>query len=607
MPTSYRTPNSTRLLAIILASYLMIVLDVSIVITALPKIHHALGFSATGLSWVQNAYTLAFGGLLLLGARAGDILGRRRMFVIGIALFTGASLAAGLAPSAAWLLTARAVQGVGAAIAAPSTLALLMTSFPEGPERTRAVAYYGAVAGGGGSVGLVLGGVLTDWLSWRWGLFINVPIGIALILAARRYLPETERRSGRFDLRGAAASTLGMTAIVYGIVRAATAGWTDRLTLASLAAGAVLLALFVVNERRAEQPITPLRLFASRERAGAYIARVLFVGAMFGMFFFLTQFLQGVSGYSPLEAGLAFLPLTVVMFAMVLVVPRLVARFGNARLLAAGVTIALVGMTWLSQLTADTPYLTGIAIPMVILGVGAGAAFTPLTASGVAGVAPEDAGAASGLVNVAHQLGGSLGLGVLVTVFASVRPRELAASDLLAHRISTSLTAGAVMLALALLVVLVAIRRPAEACRGRSRRGCQHPIGRPGRAVSRARGGARRGDRADLGRGNRRVDQRVGEHLRVAGRARRALDERLGLRAREDEHQLPRQPLGIRRACVAGAAEQPAADALPCAGERPCAQGGRRPPARRPRSRMDSRGTPVAATMTSSCAKNASS
>jgi EmrB/QacA subfamily drug resistance transporter len=459
MPLSHR-PNSTPLLAIILASYLMIVLDVSIVITALPKIHHALGFSATGLSWVQNAYTLSFGGLLLLGARAGDILGRRRMFVVGIALFTGASFAAGLAQSAAWLLAARSLQGVGAAIAAPSTLALLTTSFAEGPERTRAVAYYGAVAGGGGSVGLVLGGVLTDWLSWRWGLFINVPIGIALILAAPRYLPETERRSGRFDLAGAAASTLGISSIVYGIVRSATAGWTDRLTVAALAGGAVLLALFVVNERRAEQPITPLRLLASRERSGAYAARILFVGAMFGMFFFLTQFLQGVSGYNPLEAGVAFLPLSGVMFAMVLVVPRLVQLLGNARLLAGGVTTALVGMAWLSRISVHTPYLTGIAIPMVILGIGAGAAFTPLTSSGVAGVAPEDAGAAAGLVNVAHQLGGSLGLGVLVTVFASATPHALDARDVLAHRIATSLTVGAAMLALALAVTVAFARRP---------------------------------------------------------------------------------------------------------------------------------------------------
>jgi EmrB/QacA subfamily drug resistance transporter len=455
MPSSQRT-----LLTVILASYLMIVLDVSIVITALPRIHHALGFSATGLSWVQNAYTLTFGGFLLLGARAGDLLGRRRMFMVGIGTFTAASLAAGLAQSAEWLLAARAAQGVGAAIAAPSTLALLTTAFREGPERTRAVAYYGAVAGGGGSVGLVLGGILTDWLSWRWGLFINVPIGLALVLAAPRYLPETPRRTGRFDLVGAAASTAGMTAIVYGIVRSASSGWTDTTTLASFAAGLVLLALFVLNERRAEQPVTPLRLFASRERVGAYGARVLFVGAMFGMFFFLTQYLQGVKGFTPLQAGAAFLPLTIVMFSMVFVVPRLIARLGNARLLAAGVVVAFVGMAWLSRLSADTPYLSGIAIPMVILGIGAGAAFTPLTASGVAGVEPEDAGAASGLVNVAHQLGGSLGLGVLVTVFASATPDALGPRAALADRIATSLTVGAAMLALALAVVVVLIRRP---------------------------------------------------------------------------------------------------------------------------------------------------
>ena len=457
-------PSSQRpLLAIVLASYLMIVLDVSIVITALPQIHEALGFSDTGLSWVQNAYTLAFGGLLLLGARAGDVLGRRRMFVIGIATFTAASFAAGLAQSAAWLLAARGAQGVGAAIAAPSTLALLTTAFPEGPQRTRAVAYYGAVAGGGGSVGLVLGGILTSWISWRWGLFINVPVGIALVLAAPRFLPETPRRRGRFDLTGAATSTLGMTAIVYGIVRAAETAWTDSLTLTTLAFGGVLLALFVLNERRVAQPITPLRLFASRERVGAYVSRVLFVGAMFGMFFFLTQYLQGVDGYSPLRAGLAFLPLTTVMFAMVFVVPALAARLGNARLLAFGVTTAFLGMAWLSRLSADTPYLTGIALPMVVLGLGAGAAFTPLTSSGVAGVEPEDAGAASGLVNVAHQLGGSLGLGVLVTVFASASPDGADPHEVLAGRISSSLTVGATMLALALAVVVALVRRPRPA------------------------------------------------------------------------------------------------------------------------------------------------
>jgi MFS family permease len=223
-------------LAIILTSYTMIVLDISIVITALPKIHHALGFSSTGLSWVQNAYLLAFGGLLLLGARAGDLLGRRRMFIVGLGLFTIASIAVGTAQSDAWLIAARAVQGVGAAVLAPSTLALLQTSFPEGSERTRAIAYYAAVAGVAATVGLVVGGIFAGWLSWRVGFFINAPIGLAMMLAAPRYLPETERRSGQSDAAGAISSTLGMVALVYGIVRSADSGWTDALTLAAVAA-----------------------------------------------------------------------------------------------------------------------------------------------------------------------------------------------------------------------------------------------------------------------------------------------------------------------------------------------------------------------------------
>lgn len=456
-------------LALILVSYMMIVLDISIVITALPKIEHDLGFSPTGLTWVQSAYTLAFGGLLLLGARAGDLLGRRRMFVSGLAIFTVASLAIGLAQSPVWLLGARAIQGVGAAILAPSTLALLSTNFAEGPERTRALGYYGAVAGISASVGLVLGGILADGLSWRVGFFINLPIGVALMLGARRYLKETERRPGEFDLAGAVSSTLGMSALVYGVVRSATAGWSDPLTLAALAAGALLIALLVLNEWRARQPIMPLHLFASRERAGAYAARVLFLGGMMGFWFFTTQFLQGVIGYRPFEAGLAFLPATLANFATAMAVPRLTHRLGNGRLLAAGLTIALAGMAWLSRVSADTPYVTGVALPMILIGIGQGGSLSPLTVAGIAGiagVAREDAGAASGLVNVAHQLGGSLGLGILVVVFAAAGSATLGARDLLAHRIAASFTAGTAMLALALAVVLalIVLPRREQAC-----------------------------------------------------------------------------------------------------------------------------------------------
>jgi len=452
--TSSKNPSFT--LAIILGCYLMIILDISVVITALPSIHQDLGFSSTDLSWVQNAYTLTFGGLLLLGARAGDILGRRQVFVAGIALFTFASMLGGIAQSPAWLLGARALQGVGAAIAAPSTLALLTVSFAEGPSRTRAVAWYSAVAGAGGSLGLLLGGALTSWISWRCGLFINVPLGAALIWLAPRYLPETERRGGRFDLAGALSSTLGMFALVYGLVRAAEVGWGDVLTLTSFAAATVLLAYFVANERRAEQPITPLRLFSSRERVGAYVARITVVGAMYSTFFFLTQYLQGVQGYGALAAGCAFLPMTLSVFAMVRVVPRIAPRVGEVRILAGGLLIALVGMLWLGQISPGSDYLTQMAAPLILLGIGMGSALTPLTTAGMAGVADADAGAASGLINVAHQLGGTLGVGALITVFAAAS--DGAGAHALAEGVPTVLLGSAILIALSLIAVLGVMR-----------------------------------------------------------------------------------------------------------------------------------------------------
>ena len=462
-------PNPNLILGVILATYLMIILDATVVITALPSIADRLDFSPAALSWVQSAYALTFGGLLLLGARMGDILGRRRTFVAGIALFTAASLLGGLAQTQAWLLGARALQGVGAAIAAPSSLALLTTNFREGPERMRALAAYGAVAGGGGSVGLVLGGMLTDWISWRWGLWINVPVGIVLIWLAPRVLAETERRPGRFDLPGAAASTAGMTALVYGFVHAAEAGWGDPVTVASFALGVALLATFVAVERRAVQPVTPLRLFATRQRAGAYLARMLLVGGMFSMFFFLSQYLQGVRGFSPLQAGLGFLPMTAVMFSTVRFVPRMSARWGDARLLVGGVSVALVGMAWLSRLDVGTPFFPDIVLPLVLLGLGMGSALAPLTGAALAGVEPGDAGAASGVVNAAQQLGVSLGLSVLVTVAAGAGAAgagpapglrlDPAAQIDLANAVSAALTGSVVLLALGLAVVVAAVGR----------------------------------------------------------------------------------------------------------------------------------------------------
>lgn len=454
-----RPKASTFVLAIVLTCQLMIVLDASIVITALPQIDTSLGFSATGLSWVQNAYTLTFGGLLLLGARAGDLLGRRRVFMAGLGLFTASSLIGGLAQSESWLLAARALQGVGAAIAAPATLALLTTTFAEGAARTRAISMYSSASAAGASIGVLLGGLLTDLLSWRWGLFINVPIGAVLIALAPRYLPDTEPRRGHFDLAGAATSVTGMTAVVYGFIRAGADGWGDSETLAAFAAGLLLLAAFLRIELRVGQPITPLRLFADRTRAGAYAARLLAVGGMFSMFFFLTQYLQDVRGDSPLEAGLSFLPMTLVLFALVRVVPRVAAAIGDIPLLVGGLTLALAALTWLSQLGTDTPFLPGIGVPLVMMGVGMGAAFTPLTTAGIHAVGQSDAGAASGLVNVAHQVGGAIGVAVMVSVFASAGG-ESQSPTALTDAISTALAGSAASLGLALLVVIGVMWRP---------------------------------------------------------------------------------------------------------------------------------------------------
>jgi EmrB/QacA subfamily drug resistance transporter len=436
----------------------MIVVDISIVITGLPRIQASLGFSGAQLSWVTNAYTLAFGGLLLLGARAGDILGRRRMFIAGLSLFTLASVAIGVAQSVSWLLAARAIQGVGAAVLAPSTLALLSTHFIEGPERTRALSLYAAAAGVGATLGLVLGGLFADLVSWRAGFFINLPIGLALIVAARRHISETPKHPGHFDVGGAVSSTLGMTALVYGLVRAAEAGWHDELALAALALGVLMIAAFVWIERRVRQPILPLRLLASRERAGAYLARMLFLGGAVGFWFFSTQFLQGVLHLRPMQAGIAFLPVTLPNFASAMAVPRLARRFGNEKLLLAGLLLGVMGLLWLGQADAQSSYWASVAPPMLLIGLGQGLLLAPLTASGVAGVAREDAGAASGLVNVAHQLGGALGLGVLVLVFASD-------SGTLAHRISAVMDGAALLQGLATLaswLLIVLPRRSAQ-------------------------------------------------------------------------------------------------------------------------------------------------
>jgi EmrB/QacA subfamily drug resistance transporter len=452
-----------------LSAQLMVILDATVVNIALPHIQSGLHFSATSLSWVLNGYTLTFGGLLLLGGRAGDILGRRRTFMAGIALFTLASLAGGLANDAGLLLAARALQGVGGALASPAVLALIIGSFSEGRERTRALAIYSGVISGGASLGLVLGGIITEWLSWRWVLFINVPIGLAVLAVTPLFVAETPRAPGRFDLAGAVTSTAGMASLVYAFIRAAASGWGDHLAWGAFAAATVLLAAFVLNETRARQPITPLRLFASRDRSGSYAARLLLVAGMFGMFYFLTQFLQDVMGFSPLRAGVAFLPMTITLFVVSRLTPRVMPKIGTKRLMIIGMVPVIVAMAWLSRVSPGTTYWADVFVPMTLFGIGMGAVFVPLTTASLAGVRPEDSGAASSMVNVLQQVGGSLGLAVLVAVFGTVYRNALShplahatplaqAHHALAHGMGIAFGLATLLDVATLLVIVVLIR-----------------------------------------------------------------------------------------------------------------------------------------------------
>jgi EmrB/QacA subfamily drug resistance transporter len=422
--TAGTKPGSRHLglaLVVIATAQLMVILDATIVNVALPDIQRALGFSGSGLEWVVNAYALTFGGLLLLGGRAGDILGRRRVFIAGVILFSVASLLGGFATSQAWLLGARALQGVGGAIVAPAALSLVATTFPEGRPRNRAMGVYAAMSIAGAAVGLIAGGLLTTYLSWRWVFFVNVPIGIAVALAAPRALPESGRNRGRFDLPGAITSTLGLAALVYGLSNAATspngvAHWHDTKVVASLAAAVVLLVSFVLIESRSRHALMPLRIFRNRNRSGAYLIMLCVGTAMFGMFFFLTLFVQNVWGYSALKTGVAYLPMVGVIMLMAGVSAQLVPRIGARPLLLAGSLIGAGGMFWLAQINENSTYVGGLLGPMMVTAAGLGMLFMPLTLVALSKVDDRDAGLASSLLNTGQQVGGSIGLALLGTV-----------------------------------------------------------------------------------------------------------------------------------------------------------------------------------------------
>ncbi|MEU3573454.1 MFS transporter [Kitasatospora sp. NPDC036755] len=422
--TARRGQHPGVALTVIAATQLMVVLDITIVNIALPHIQQALRFNTTDLSWVINAYTLTFGGLLLLGGRAGDILGRRRVFVVGVLLFALASLLGGVAQSSGWLLAARALQGVGGAIASPTALALIATNFKEGQERNRAFGVYSAVAGAGGAIGLLLGGMLTSWLSWRWVLFVNVPIGIAIALLAPLYINESERHPGRFDLLGAFTATTGMVSLVYGFIRASDHGWTDAVTLTSFSLAVALIAAFLVNERRVPQPITPLRLFRDRNRSGAYGLLLCVAATMFSIFFFITLFVQEILGFSPLRAGFAFLPISVAIVAAAQFAARNQLRFGPKPFLVTGSLLVLGGVIWATRIDLGTSYVGGVLGPTMMFGFGMGSIFVPATLTVVSRVSPRETGAATGMLNTTQQIGGSLGLSILVTVYGTASGNE---------------------------------------------------------------------------------------------------------------------------------------------------------------------------------------
>ena len=418
-------------LVVIATAQLMVVLDATIVNVALPDIQKALGFSGAGLEWVVNAYALTFGGLLLLGGRAGDILGRRRVFIAGIVLFSVASLLGGFATSEAWLLAARAVQGVGGAIVAPTALALVTTTFPEGPPRNRAMGVYAAMSIGGAAVGLLAGGLLTTYLSWRWVLFVNVPIGVVVALLAPRAIAAAPRREttagqprarrGGFDIPGAITSTLGLAALVYGLSSAATSAngvshWGDTKVIVSLVAAVVLLSVFLVIESRSPHALMPLRIFRNRNRSGAYLIMLCVGTAMFGMFFFLTIFVQTVWGYSALKTGVAYLPMVATIMVMAGVSAQLVPRIGARPILLAGSAIGTGGMFWLSRINEHSTYAGGLLGPLLVTAAGLGMLFMPLTLIALSKVEDRDSGLASSLLNTGQQVGGSIGLAVLGTV-----------------------------------------------------------------------------------------------------------------------------------------------------------------------------------------------
>ncbi|MEU8524787.1 MFS transporter [Streptomyces sp. NPDC048629] len=436
------------------AAQFLVVLDVSVVNVALPSMRSDLGLSAVGLQWVVNAYSIAFAGFMLLGGRAADLFGRKRIFLLGLGLFTAASVAGGLAQEGWQLVAARAVQGLGAAVLAPATLTLVTAAVPAGPARTRAIGTWTAVGAAGGAAGGFVGGVLVDLLSWRWVLLINVPVGVLVMAGGVLWLTESRTGGGRkLDLPGAILVTGGLAAVAYGIAQTEQTGWGASATLVPLLGGLALLGTFVAVEARTAAPLMPLRVFRSRAVAAANVSMLVVGSTSFGMWFFMTVYAQGVLGYTPLQAGLALVPSSVSVIVGSKLAPRLMPVTGARNLAVLGALVAATGFGWQSTMTADGSFLVTILGPGVLMMVGMGLVITPLASLATSGTAPGEAGLVSGLVNTSRTMGGALGLAVLSTVAAArtggrTSPEALTEGYALAFRTATGVLLAAVVLML---------------------------------------------------------------------------------------------------------------------------------------------------------------
>jgi EmrB/QacA subfamily drug resistance transporter len=467
-PESARSSATNPWLVLVIAcmAQFMVVLDATVVNIALPSVQRGLHFSATNLQWIVNGYSLVFGGFLMLGGRAADLFGRKRLFVAGVVLFSAASLLNGLAQSSGMLIAGRALQGLGGALVSPAALAIVTTTFADGDERTKALGVWSAIVAGGAAVGLLMGGVLTDIASWRWVFFVNVPVGVVTILAGLRYVAESRVESARrsLDLAGAFTVTGGLVILVYAIVKAQAYGWGSARTLGLGAVAIVLLAAFLLIEARSKAPLMRLAIFRIRALAVADAALLLVGSAMFGMFYFASLYVQEVLGYSPLKAGLAFLPVTVGIMIGAGLAQQLIRRVGVRNVSIAGISLASAGMLVLTQLPVHGSYAGNLLVGLLPMSLGMGLTFVPITLLATSGVSSDDSGLASGLFNTAQQVGGSLGLAILSTLAASQTSSLLSthSGTAIAARVSgyhVAFLAAAIMLAAAAGLMAFALRR----------------------------------------------------------------------------------------------------------------------------------------------------